>query len=261
MLESDGTFEIGSVTDKGRVREENEDALLVAPQVGIYVVADGMGGHEAGRLASTMIVEELAAVAPAASAAQLLTQCEKKIAEANRRIRTASEQRGGAVIGSTIASLLIYHRFFACVWSGDSRIYLIRNGAITQLTRDHTEVEDLIEQGVLTRDEALRWPRRNVITRAIGVCDEPELELVDGALTLDDTFLLCSDGLTTYFADEEILRGVEGVAAQAACDELLRQTLQRGGADNITIVVIRYKSRETTKVLSNGAPKVDWDLT
>lgn len=169
-----------------------------------------------------------------------------------------SAERGGAIIGSTLAALLVYREFYACLWAGDSRIYLVRDGAIAQLTRDHTEAEELLEQGVLTPEEAARWPRRNVITRAIGVNEDPELEMVHGELRLNDTFLICSDGLTGYFGADEILAGIDGVPAQAACDQFLRQTLERGAADNVTIVIVRYRKRETTLIQAESAPHASW---
>jgi len=128
------------------------------------------------------------------------------------------------------------------VWSGDSRIYLVRDRAIIPQSRDHTEVQELVAEGLLKPEEARTWPRRNVVTRAIGVHDDPELEIADGVLQTGDAFVLCSDGLTSHVEDGEILREVMANASQPACDALVDLTLAaRGATDNVTVVVARYE--------------------
>jgi len=233
-------FETGAATHVGKVREKNEDRYLVRPEVGIWMVADGMGGHLAGEIASSMVTEALQSVGPATSAAELLAQCEEHIIEANRKLREIGRQRGGIVIGTTVAALLVFETHYACVWSGDSRIYLVRNGEIQQISRDHTEVEELVAEGILNRAEAKNWPRSNVVTRAIGVHDNPELEMRNGVLEPGDTFLICSDGLTAHVKDREILACLVAGAAQEACDKLVELTLQRGATDNVTVVAAHY---------------------
>jgi len=233
-------FETGAGTHVGNVRQHNEDRFLSKPQAGIWAVADGMGGHEAGELASQTIVESLDAIEAPASAAELLALCEQQIVEANKRLREVSRTRGGAVVGATIAVLLAYERHFACIWSGDSRIYVVRAGTISQLSRDHTEVQRLLAEGAITPEEARNWPNTNVITRAIGVFDSPELELSSGALESGDSFVICSDGLTQHIKDEEILKHVSSSGSQQACDALIALTLERGAYDNVTVIVVRY---------------------
>ena len=234
-------FETGAATHVGRVRERNEDGYLVRPDVGIWMVADGMGGHSAGDVASAAVVDALGRIdRRPVSAADLLTFCEERIIAANNRINEIARERG-EVLGTTIAALLIYNRHYACVWSGDSRIYLARDGTIQQVSRDHTEVEELIAQGILNEDEARNWPRRNIITRAIGVQEHPELDIQNGVLCANDTFVLCSDGLTQHVANQEILARVGDNLSQKACDELIELTLQRGAADNVTVIVVRYR--------------------
>lgn len=233
-------FQTGTGTHVGRVRQRNEDRFLSMPNAGLWAVADGMGGHEAGEFASQTIVDSLKAIAPAASAAELLSRCEEQIVEANEALRAASRARGGAVIGATIAVLLTYDRHYACVWSGDSRIYVVRSGTISQLSRDHTEVQQLLADGAITAEEAKHWPNSNVVTRAIGVFDAPELELASGSLESGDSFILCSDGLTQHVGDDEILDWVSSQDSQQACDALIALTLERGATDNVTVVVVRY---------------------
>jgi serine/threonine protein phosphatase PrpC len=234
-------FDTGSATHVGMVRERNEDSFVARPEVGIWAVADGMGGHNAGDLASRTVISALNAIEPPHSAAELLARCEEHVVEANSTLTAIGRERGG-VVGTTIAVLLAYDAHFACVWSGDSRIYLVRDGAIALQSRDHTMVEEMVAAGKLSPAEARNSPRRNIITRAIGVNDDPELEIKDGALRAGDAFVLCSDGLTVHVGDNEILQQVIAAAPQQACDALIDLTLSRGAVDNVTVVVVSYKA-------------------
>jgi protein phosphatase len=207
-----------------------------------------MGGHAAGDLASQTVVDALRAIDKASSAAELLARCESSVIEANARLKSIAHERGDIVMGTTVAVLLIYETDYACVWSGDSRIYLVRDARIEQVSRDHTEVEELISEGLLNKEEASSWPRQNVITRAIGVNDEPELEMINGVLQPGDTFVLCSDGLTAHVKDGEILDKVSNGHSQQACDNLIALTLQRGAVDNVTVVVVRYRPTGTSEL-------------
>jgi serine/threonine protein phosphatase PrpC len=239
MQEAQSRIEAGAATHVGKVRRQNEDSYLVATRSGLWAVADGMGGHAAGDVASRTVVEELAAIAVPATAAELLASCERHICGANSRLKKLGDERG-ALIGTTIAVLLIFEGDYACLWSGDSRIYRLRQRRIEQISVDHTEVQQLISEGRLTAQEARAWPRRNVITRAIGVSDDPELEVTGGALEAGDTFVICSDGLTAHIEDEEILALADENPPQKACDLLVGLTLERGAIDNVTVVAVRF---------------------
>jgi serine/threonine protein phosphatase PrpC len=239
MQDAKSWIEAGAATHVGKVRRQNEDNYLVATGSGLWAVADGMGGHAAGEVASRTVVEELAAVAVPATAAELLASCERHIVRANSHLKKLGDERG-ALIGTTIAVLLIFDGDYACVWSGDSRIYRLRQQRIEQISVDHTEVQQLISEGKLTAQEARAWPRRNVITRAIGVSDDPELEITGGALEAGDTFVICSDGLTAHIEDEEILALAGENPPQKACDLLVDLTLDRGAIDNVTVVAVRF---------------------
>ena len=231
-------LECGSVSHPGKVRAENEDCCLVAPEIGVFAVADGMGGHEDGALASSSVIASLASIGAAVSAADLMARFEDRILRANATLRAAGLARGG-VVGSTAAVLLIFGRDFACLWSGDSRVYRIRGGSIEQITCDHTEGRDLFERGILTAAEMAAWPRRHVLTRAVGVRDLPEMDLEQGVVLPGDIFVICSDGLTGHVEDRDILLAAGTSAPQWACDALLDLTLERGASDNVTVVVIR----------------------
>lgn len=227
-----------AVSHAGCVRPLNEDNFLVEPQSGLWLVADGMGGHDAGEVASASIVAHLATTGIATSAPDLRARFEDRLARAHAEIREIAEARG-VTIGSTVAALLAIDGRFACLWSGDSRVYLVREGTIAQVSRDHTEVQELLDTGAITASEALAWPRRNVITRAVGVSDDIVVDIVQGELQPGDTFVLGTDGLTAHVSDEEILRAVAMMPPRQACDTLLETVLARGGTDNVTIIVVR----------------------
>jgi protein phosphatase len=236
-------YESGAATHAGKVRSHNEDNFVVLPDLGVWAVADGMGGHEAGALASFTLVEALKSIGASASAPDLLARLEDRILRANGQLRQFAQEKGpGAVVGSTLAALLVFDTHYAVVWSGDSRVYLVRNGSIQQLSRDHNEAQELVDKGILRAEEAASWPRRNVITRAVGVTDLPEVDIEHGALAPGDRFVICSDGLTTHVKDGEILDQVRMSGAQAACDGLVALALERGGTDNVTVLVIHYRS-------------------
>ncbi|CCE06321.1 conserved hypothetical protein [Bradyrhizobium sp. STM 3843] len=249
MVHVPSLFDVGSVTHAGRVRPRNEDSCLVRTDVGLWAVADGMGGHEAGDLASRIVVQSLDAIAMPGSAADLLAECEQRLFSANRQILALSHERQGAIIGTTAAVLLVRDGYYACVWAGDSRVYLINRGSISQVSHDHSELEELIAGGTLSRDDVKDWPS-NAITRAVGVVDDPEFEVVTGPAEPEDVFVICSDGLTKHLQDNEILQYVTTRRAQVACDDMLALALDRGGLDNVTIVVIRLlapRSSEPTR--------------
>lgn len=238
MMATTFRFETGAQTHTGRVRDHNEDRFLANPGSGVWLVADGMGGHHGGELASASIVTHVESVGRAASAPDLQARFVDRIARANDEIQGIAKANG-ATIGSTLAALLAYDQHFAAVWSGDSRIYMVRDGELMQVSRDHTEAQELLDSGAISYDEAANWPRKNVITRAIGVTAAPELDQRYGVLCDADTFVLCSDGLTGHVSDNEILELTYDRTPQEACDELVNLTLERGATDNVTVVIVR----------------------
>lgn len=257
MDQSSYIYDVGFATHPGRVRARNEDAHLTRPGIGLWAVADGMGGHDAGDVASQMVVQALDAIPKTTSATELLDETKNRIFEANRQILEISRQRGGTVMGSTIAVLLISDDYYACIWAGDSRLYLVNQGAVRQISHDHTEAAELVASGAMTSEEAKSWPQ-NVITRAVGVEDAPELEIVTGAFVESDIFVLCSDGLNKHVSDDEILQHVLAGGAQSCCEALVELALDRGGLDNVTVLVIRPlrgpSGDGTTPDVSDGTP-------
>lgn len=233
-------FDCASRTHVGLVRKLNEDAYVSRPEVGLWAVADGMGGHQAGDVASGLLAETLGEIVAFGSGYAFLEEVHAGVQRVNRTlIARAAAMAPGTVIGSTIVSLLIYQGHYACLWAGDSRAYLLRGGTLDQLTRDHSMVQDMIDSGALSRQDARTHRRANVITRAVGVSDRLALDLHQGPIEPGDTFILCSDGLTGMLHDHEILSRVDGRPLRQAADDLLAMTLERGAKDNVTFVLIR----------------------
>lgn len=249
------SFESHVRSDVGCVRKVNEDSVLMLPNAGLWLVADGMGGHAAGDFASQAIVAEMETMGIPAGALDLKARFLERLGVANARILEHASELGGGAIGSTIAALMISQDHFACIWSGDSRVYRVRGGSLRQVTKDHTEVQALLDAGTITPAEADAWPRKNVITRAIGVSHAPECDLVEGALLDGDVFLLCSDGLTEYFGDAE-LEGVMnvgiGTSLDDLCETLVQTALDRGGKDNVSVIVVRCNQRELPALQVSG---------
>jgi serine/threonine protein phosphatase PrpC len=231
-------FRTAWVSDVGRVRELNEDSVLTKPEIGLWAVADGMGGYGGGDIASRAVVEALRTLAPTASAALLLDAFEQQIVRVNSDLRALALAREAVVVGTTLVALIVHGAHFACIWCGDSRAYLRRDGVLWQISRDHSEAQELIDHGLLDEEGARTFPRRNVVTRALGATDQAELDLVDGRIYSGDRFLLCSDGLTVHVAKDEIAAMLSFEDPQSAVDGLLNLTLSRGASDNISIIVV-----------------------
>src|SRR5688572_21295313 len=220
MKQTPFQYESWAVSHEGRVRDLNEDRYLMDSGLGLWVVADGMGGYDAGEVASNGIVEQLKTIGVSTSASDQHARFVDRLNQANEELQIYA-QRNGGIIGSTVAALLIFDGEYRCLWLGDSRVYLLRRGSLAQLSRDHSEVQELVEQGILSPEEARTWRGRNVITRAVGVHSEIDVEAAYGEIEVGDAFLLCSDGLTAHASDADILEAVSGRSAKAACETLL----------------------------------------
>ena len=250
------------LSDVGRKRRTNEDSLAIASDLGLFVVADGMGGHAAGEVASRLAVESIERhisgsdprkepTVPAsfrtvreeeaslpAPARRVLNAIRLANQEIVRSVRRNSSQKG---MGTTVVIAYVHGGRAYVGHVGDSRAYLLRGGAIRQLTVDHTFVNEQVRAGTLTADEARRHPARNILTRAVGSQEEVEPDIVEEVLQSGDFVLLCSDGLTTMMEDPEILRTVLARPddLQAGCRALVDLANERGGDDNVTVVLVR----------------------
>ncbi len=240
-----------SRTHVGHVRKLNEDACLELPELGLWVVADGMGGHAAGDVASRMIVNSLHRGSTAKSLDALSAQVQRALQKVNRKLSAEADRRGQQIIGSTVVVLLIKGRNAICLWAGDSRIFLLRNNRLRQLTTDHSQIEELIAQGRIAREQAESLPGSNAITRAVGVMDELILDHVSQDVCDGDRFLLCSDGLYNEVKPTEIAEILALHDCRESADRLIEKALQGRARDNITAIVVKVEDDQATKTLFN----------
>ena len=227
-----------ATTDVGQVRNVNEDSVLARPEIGLWAVADGMGGHHAGDVASQTIVEQLARLSDRLSPGELLKAARGAVHDAHDRLREESTRRAGATMGSTVVVLILTDGHFACLWAGDSRLYLLRDGALSMITRDHSLVADLVESGQLTWEEAEKHPQANVITRAVGAVDHLELDKRHGEIHPGDRFLVCSDGLSRYADEAAITAILSSATIEEVADQMIQLANEGGGADNISAIAV-----------------------
>ena len=241
-------------SDTGRQRRANEDSFFVrAP---LFVVADGMGGAQAGEVASRLAAETLARGLPDDGTAE--QRLEARVREANSRIHEVSQgDRALNGMGTTITAAYLDGDELALAHVGDSRAYLLRDGELSRLTRDHTLVEELVRRGELTEEEAAEHPQRSIITRALGPEPDIDVDLHSHRVQAGDVLLLCSDGLTGMISEAEIERLLEGAASLGdAGRALVAAANEAGGRDNITVVLFRVED----VAVGGGAPAGD-DVT
>jgi protein phosphatase len=239
-------MKVFGLTDVGRRRDNNQDQFVVDDGLGLYAIADGMGGHAAGEVASKIAIDALADTVrgngtDGESAEAVGEQLVRAVNEGNRRICESvlarQEWRG---MGTTLVAIRVVGSRAVIGHVGDSRAYRVRGGRLERLTSDHSWVAEQVKLGLLSDEEASRHPMRNIVTRALGNRSDVEVELAEEALLPGDTLLLCSDGLNSMLDDAEIL---ETLAAhdepQQACEALVEKANARGGDDNITVIVAR----------------------
>lgn len=237
-IRSAGRFRSSAASDPSAVRTRNEDSYVNRPDLGIWVVADGAGGHQAGDVASQLVTAALQTLPAGLGAAELLAEVRQKIAESHDSLRAEAARRGGnAILATTVVALLGHRQHYACLWVGDSRGYLLRGGRLSRLTHDHSLVQELVDMGMISDAEAYSHPRANVITRAVGAGNAPlQVDKVSGPLQPGDRFLLCSDGLSKSLQEDEIARLLGTGPVQAGT--LVSAALNAGADDNVTAVTI-----------------------
>jgi PPM family protein phosphatase len=250
-------IEVGNRTDVGRKRTHNEDYFGYFKASGeiLAIVADGMGGHASGEIASRMAVDIINEIYSKERADKDgLEALESAFQVANFTILQKSfEQEGLNGMGTTATALVLEADQALVGHMGDSRAYMFRDSTVTQLTKDHSLVERMVDQGLLNREEATHHPQRNVIYKTLGVNMDGEVDLLGPIpIRVGDIFLLCSDGLTNLVSDQELLEIVAKESPQKACETLIQLANQRGGHDNITVQIL--KVGKTRKIL---APLLD----
>jgi len=232
-------------TDKGKVRDHNEDSFLCDNTTGVYLVADGMGGHMAGETASGLCVDNVSSFFKDNTISDIEKSAAASLELANKAIyEAAALDTSKKGMGCTAALLVIKGNLYCGTWAGDSRIYLLRKGKLTQVTRDHSKVQMLVDAKIITAEQALTHPERNIITRSIGTKEAVEIDAVSGRLKENDIFLLCSDGVCGMMPEKEIL----GLLAsennpQSAAEKLVAAADEMDGSDNETAVVVRIMEK------------------
>lgn len=224
----------------GMVREINEDSILALPEQQLWAVADGMGGYEAGNVASDMVVKSLEGLEKPNNLNEWVNAIEDRLIDVNHRIlEYADIMLEGRTLGSTVITLSIQGTIGVCLWAGDSRLYRYRHKQFAQLSRDHSQVAEQIQQGYLTEEEAENHPDSNVITRAIGADPFIYIDINVFRVQLGDLFLLCSDGLYNMVPKDEIIEAIDGNPIDQAVEILLQKALDNGADDNISVVLVK----------------------
>jgi len=252
------SLSVGYGTDRGLRRELNEDSYIASDPV--FAVADGMGGHEAGEVASGMCVRALAAIPQLATGERSVTASvlQEYLVRADSTIREAT----GARAGTTLTGAVIVEQMGMPYWLvmniGDSRTYRLSQGKFEQISVDHSEVQELVDAGEITAEQATVHPRRHVVTRALGTGDETEADYWLLPVEEGDRILVCSDGLTGELTDEHIFRVLSTVGhAQDAVDELIQASLRSGGRDNVTVIVVDARNVLNDAGAAATAPRPD----
>jgi serine/threonine-protein phosphatase Stp1 len=234
-----------SATHTGMVRELNEDSLIARDDTGIWAVADGMGGHQAGEVASQQITHSLGNVPVCQNVEELLHATTTALKNANSELIAMGRQYDSSRMpGSTVVALVIHGDKGVAVWAGDSRLYRLRNGHVEQISRDHSHVQELMDQHLISPEEAESHPMANVITRAVGIEDPLELDTIHFEVADGDQFLLCSDGLSRLMSPEEMQGMMQSSQLEESVQLLLHTALIRGAPDNVTLVTVQCSSEE-----------------
>lgn len=232
-------FRSTSFTHRGGSRQHNEDALLDASESGVWVVADGMGGYQAGDIASRLACDTVAREIARTPGKLSVDDLEQALTLANTRIRQyGAETLSGQILGSTVVALLVREGKYHLFWAGDSRCYRARLDGVAQLSRDHSQVAEMVERGLLAPSEADSHPLAHVITRALGVDDVVTLEYRSGDVLHGDIFLLCSDGVSKEFSQAELAGFLNDGQIQDASLAIMHSALVKECNDNISCIIV-----------------------
>jgi serine/threonine protein phosphatase PrpC len=233
-------FECASRTNVGLKRKINEDSILVETERGLWVVADGMGGHEAGEIASNMVTDALRCLPAVADLDELARLALDALRQVNAElIELARAGDRDQTIGTTVVGLAVADGSHRCFWMGDSRAYLLRDGEMVRLSHDHSLVQNLVDAGMIKPEEAETHANANLITRAVGVAETVEVDVISGETRPGDLFLLASDGLTRVVPDEELAAELQRGPLDAVAVGLIDMVLERGAPDNVSLIIVR----------------------
>ena len=232
-----------AMTDPGMVRSINEDAILDYSEIGLWAVADGMGGHDAGDLASQAIVDNLADMYLPPFMEAYVEAVQERLRDVNYELRDiAAARNNNSIIGSTVALLLALKNRCAVLWVGDSRVYRMRNNKFEAMSKDHSQVQELVDQGVIAAEDAESHPAANVITRAIGAMDNLEVDVNFSEIQDGDHYLICSDGLYKEVVEQEIRLAMQQCTnSDVMVNQLIDLAKSRNARDNVSIISVIFK--------------------
>lgn len=230
-------IESSALTHAGRVRPQNQDSFVARERDNLWAVADGMGGHEGGEWASAKLVEALGAIAVPEELDAACDAVEGAIRAANAAIIAEAEARGRQM-GTTVVALIVRGQSYAILWVGDSRAYVLRAGALLQLSRDHTQVQEMVDRGIMRAEDAAGHPMGHILSRAVGVREDMQIDRALGEIEPGDAFLICSDGLHSYVAEAKIRQLMSRGSPERALDALIAATLENGAPDNVTAIAV-----------------------
>ena len=237
-------FDCVSRTHVGLRRKINEDSVFAGSERGLWAVADGMGGHDAGEVASAMVTNTLRRLPDIANIDALVEHAVAGIREVNRELielAREGQSKRTRTIGTTVVSLAIRGSSFRCFWMGDSRAYRLRGDELSRISRDHSLVQNLIDAGMLKPDEAEAHENANLITRAVGAAEDVEVDIATGDVQTGDQFLLASDGLTRVVPDDELAEQLMRASPEEAADRLIEMVLERGAPDNVSLIIVKIQ--------------------
>lgn len=233
-------WKMAGLTDPGRTRERNEDAIAWQVEQGWAVLADGMGGHQAGDVASAMAVEQISEQLKGCDGCDIQKSLQEAVVQANQAIyRQASQQAHLHTMGTTVVAVGLQDKTLHYAQVGDSRLYRLRDGRLQQITRDHSLVQELVDEGILSAEQARKSEQKNLITRALGL--ESTVEVTMGMETIQqgDSYLICSDGLSDYLDEAALTTLLANDSLPEVTKTLVAAANEQGGGDNISVIVIR----------------------
>lgn len=242
MVETNFQWKSIAVSHVGKVRQHNEDSVLDKPSQGLWVVADGMGGHEAGDIASQMIVNTLDQLAPRAYISDYIDLVDDTLVRINQDLLDYGRTKlNGLTVGSTVVCMITRDALGVALWVGDSRLYRLRDDNLVQLTKDHSEVQRLVDEGVITPEQAENSAFKNVLTRALGAHDVVDIDINAFDVESGDRFLLCSDGLYNEVSEQDIATIIKIKSFDHVADAFTEKVLTTPARDNFSFIVIEPK--------------------
>jgi protein phosphatase/serine/threonine-protein phosphatase Stp1 len=236
-----GSARASGATHPGTAGRINEDAYLSRPDLGLWGVADGAGGHQSGEVASSEVVNVLDSIDAGLTAGEMLHEVRSRLDTVHGRLLAMSAQRGrGVLMATTVVIVIARDDYFACLWVGDSAAYLLRANVLTKITRDHSVVQEMVDRGMISEEQAYRHPKANMITRAIGAdCESLVLDKRTGPLAPGDRILLCSDGLTKTLSNQQLVE-LSSMDGGFDAKRLVAAAIEAKATDNVTAVTIEF---------------------